>query len=145
MAVPDPRSELEFFRGTWTIRGLERGYREVCEWLPGKGFLACNADDRSESPASHSLSVFGYSEPDALYTYSGFGSGGTQRSLRGSLHDGVWRFHGETHHGPNPRRWQVTITPTAEGFHFREEVSERSGPWRESVVLEYVRVGAAAE
>jgi hypothetical protein len=137
---PDPRSELEFFRGIWTIKGHDATYREVCEWLPGRAFVACNAEDRSESPPGHSLSVFGYSDADTQYTYSGFSSSGSQRSLQGSLQDGVWRFHGQSGRAPNWRRWQVTIKPTPEGFHFREEVSDSSGPWRESVVLEYLRL-----
>lgn len=137
---PDPRSELEFFRGAWTIEGHDATYREVCEWLPGRAFVACNAEDRSENLPGHSLSVFGYSETDAQYTYSGFAGSGSQRSLQGSLQDGVWRFHGQSGRAPNWRRWQVTITPTPKGFHFREEVSDGSGPWRESVVLEYLRL-----
>jgi hypothetical protein len=36
---------------------------------------------------------------------------------------------GESTRGPAWRRWQVAITPTEAGFHFREEVSERGGPW----------------
>ena len=139
----DSRSRLDFFRGAWTIEGQEATYREACGWLPGRGFLACNAEDRSESPPAFSMSVFGYSEADAQYTYSGFAGSGTQRSLHGCIDDGVWRFHGQSGRGPGWRRWQVTITPTAQGFRFREEVSERSGPWRESVVLEYVRVPEA--
>jgi hypothetical protein len=137
---PDPRSELEFFRGTWTIEGHVANYREICEWLPGRAFVACNAEDRSESPPGYSLSVFGYSDTDAQYTYSGFSGSGSQRSLQGSLQDGVWRFHGQSGRAPNWRRWEVTITPTPKGFHFREEISDRSGPWRESVVLEYLRL-----
>jgi hypothetical protein len=140
VAASHPRSQLEFFRGAWTINGNQETYRETCEWLPGGGFMACNAEDRSETPPGFSLSVFGYSEADGDYTYSGFGGSGSLRSLRGSIHDGVWRFHGQSLRAPEWRRWQVTITPTATGFHFREEVSERSGPWRESVALEYLRL-----
>lgn len=136
----DPRSRLDFFRGAWTIEGQEATYRETCMWLPGSGFLACSAEDLSESPPACSLSVFGYSAADSQYTYNGFAGSGSQRSLQGSIEDGVWRFHGQSGRGPDWRRWQVTITPTARGFRFREEVSERSGTWRESVVLEYVRV-----
>ena len=86
------------------------------------------------------MSVFGYSVADTQYTYHGFSSSGTQRTLRGNLHEGIWRFHGESERGPNWRRWQVTITPTSAGFHFREEVSDRSGPWRTAVEIEYLRL-----
>jgi hypothetical protein len=142
---PDPRSDLEFFRGAWTLKGHEATYREACEWLPGRAFMACNAEDRSETPPGYSLSVFGYSEADAQYTYNGFSGSGSQRTLQGSLQDGVWRFHGQSGRAPNWRRWQVTITPTSAGFHFREEISDRSGPWRESVVLEFVRLAKDAK
>jgi hypothetical protein len=140
MAVANPRAQLDFFRGIWTVKGQEATYREVCAWLPGGGFVACNAEDRSDPTPSFSLSVFGYSDADDQYTYSGFASSGAQRTLRGNLHEGIWRFHGESERGPNRRRWQVTIAPTSTGFHFREEVSERSGPWHPVVEFEYLRV-----
>ena len=140
MADADPRAQLDFFRGIWTVKGQEATYREVCAWLPGGGFVACNAEDRSGPTPDFSLSVFGYSAADDQYTYNGFSGSGAQRALRGHLHDGIWRFHGESEHGSNRRRWQVTIAPTSAGFHFREEVSDRSGPWRTAVEIEYLRV-----
>jgi hypothetical protein len=139
VAEESPRSALEFFSGTWTLKGHETTYSEVCAWLPGGGFLACRAEDRSESPAAHALSVFGYSEDDAAYTYHGFSGNGSQRMLRGSLDGGVWRFHGQTGRPPAWRRWQVTITPTSDGFAFLEEVSDESAPWKVAVRLEFVR------
>lgn len=139
LAADSPRASLDFFSGEWTVAGQESTYAEVCSWLPGNGFLACHAEDRSGPGHSFSMSVFGYSDADGLYTYSGFGDSGTQRSLRGHLADGIWRFNGQSDRGPNWRRWQVTITPNAAGFHFREEVSERSGPWKVSIEIDYVR------
>jgi hypothetical protein len=140
MADTDPRAQLDFFRGLWTVKEHEATYREVCDWLRGGGFVVCNAEDRSDPTHSFSLSVFGYSVSDAQYTYSGFSSSGAERTLRGSLHESTWRFHGGSDRGPNWRRWQVTIVPTSTGFHFREEVSDRSGPWRIAVEIEYLRV-----
>lgn len=139
-ATDSARNELAFFAGDWTIEGYETTYVERCRWLPGGGFLACHAEDRSEQEPSFSMSVFGYSEADGLFTYHGFGGDGSQRTLRGAPHDGVWRFYGESTRGPAWRRCQVTITPTAGGFHFREEVSERGGPWQDAVTIEYRRV-----
>lgn len=86
------------------------------------------------------MSVFGYADTDGQYTYNGFSGVGAQRVLRGNVDNGLWRFHGQSDRAPNWRRWQVTITPTSTGFLSREEVSDRSGPWRETVALEYVRV-----
>lgn len=83
------RAALEFFRGEWTIKGYESTYRESCDWLAGNGFIACHAEDRSETTPSFSMSVFGYSETDGQYTYNGFSSLGTQRSLQGYVEDGV--------------------------------------------------------
>lgn len=145
MSNDSPRAALEFFRGEWTVEGHESTFVESCDWLAGKGFVACHAEDRSESTPSFSMSVFGYSQADDQYTYTGFSGSGTQRSLRGNLHQGVWRFHGQAERGPNWRRWQVTITPTPQGFHFREEVSDKSGPWRLGVELSYVRKRQAAD
>lgn len=141
LAAAETRSELEFFRDSWTIKGLETSYTETCEWLPGGGFLACRAEDRSEGEPSYSLSIFGYSESHGQYTYDGFGGAGLHRSLRGNVHGGVWRFHGQSDRGPNWRRWQVTITPSAQGFQFREEASDLSGPWKEVAAFEYIRRG----
>ena len=145
MSAESSRSALEFFRGEWTIKGQETSYRETCNWLAGNGFVSCHAEDRSESKPSYSMSVFGYSDADGHYPYNGFAGSGGQRSLRGYLLDGVWRFHGQSERGPNWRRWQVTITPTSEGFHFREEVSDRSGPWTPSVEFWYVRKAKVAD
>ena len=145
MATTDPRAELDFFHGTWTVQGQEATYNETCAWLPGKGFLACNAEDRSEKEPSFSMSVFGYSGIDGLYTYTGFDGSGSQRVLRGSHLDGVWQFFGSSERGPNWRRWQVTIKPTKAGFSFRQEVSDRGGPWTETVRIEYVRLGRVSE
>ena len=140
MAGKNPRSELEFFKGAWTLAGHENTFKEVCDWLPGDGFVACHAEDRSETKPDYSMSIFGYSEGDDLYTYNGFNAASSQRTLRGTVHDGVWRFFGQPDRGPAWRRWQVTITPTAEGFQFREETSERGGPWKEAFKTNYVRV-----
>ncbi len=140
LGAAEPRSALDFFLGRWTIQGLEASYSETCEWLPGGGFLACRAEDRSEADTSYSLSIFGYSERDGHFTYHGFGGSGGVRTLQGFLQDGAWRFHGQSGRAPDWRRWQVTITPTERGFRFREEVSERSGPWEEAVAFEYVRL-----
>lgn len=139
LAGTSPRDALEFFNDSWTVEGQEAAFVETCEWLPGRGFVACHADDRTEATPSYSMSVFGYSDADGHYTYSGFGGSGTQRVLSGFLNDGVWHFQGQSGRGPNWRRWQVTLTPTARGFHFREEVSDRSGPWREVASFEYLR------
>ena len=137
----EPRSSLDFFAGRWTIQGLEASYSETCQWLPGGGFLACRAEDRSEVEPSYSLSIFGYSARDGHYTYHGFAGSGGVRTLQGFVHDGVWRFSGASGRAPDWRRWQVTITPSERGFRFREEVSERSGPWEEAAAFEYVRLG----
>jgi hypothetical protein len=139
IAAAEPHAQLEFFRDAWTIKGMETSYSEVCDWLPGGGFLACRSEDRSEGEPAYSLSIFGYASIDAQYTYHGFAGSGTHRTLRGEVHDGVWRFHGESGRGPNWRRWQVTITPTDTGFLFREETSDRSGPWMEAASFEYLR------
>ena len=145
LAIPlgaaEPRAALEVLHGRWTIQGSESTYLETCEWLPGGAFLACRAEDRSEKEPSHSLSVLGYSQRDGHYTYHGFGSSGTPRTLQGFLHDGVWHFHGQSGRAPDWRRWQVTMTPTERGFRFREEASDRSGPWKETAAFDYVRLG----
>ena len=47
MATESPRAALEYFRGDWSIRGHESAFVEKCDWLAGKGFVACHAEDRS--------------------------------------------------------------------------------------------------
>lgn len=85
------------------------------------------------------MSVFGYDAAEGRYTYAGFDDAGHQRVLRGHRVDGAWRFQGASERGPSWRRWQVTLTPTDDGFRLVEEVSDRAGPWRVAVELEYVR------
>ncbi|MEO8187874.1 MAG: hypothetical protein ABI580_10985, partial [Burkholderiaceae bacterium] len=136
----DVRAKLSFFQGSWTLRGSESTYTEVCEWLPGGGFLSCRAEERQPSGNGFSQSIFGYSAADGMYTYNGFDGIGTSRALRGTNQKGIWRFFGQSDRGPTWQRWQVTITPTADGFRFKEEVSERGGPWKERFVTDYVRV-----
>lgn len=138
------REKLDFFRGSWTIAGLETTYRETCDWLPGGGFLACESEDRSAPAPDFGLSIFGWSEADGAHTYEGFGADGSRRTLRGRIDEsGVWRFWGEAGRGPEWRRWQVAITPTADGFDFREEISEAGGAWRERAAFRYRRLPAA--
>jgi hypothetical protein len=86
------------------------------------------------------MGVFGYSQADGVYTYVGFHGGGTSRSLRGTLQDGIWRFFGQSDRGPAWRRFQVTISPNEDGLHFLEESSERGGAWQKRLEQQYLRV-----
>jgi hypothetical protein len=86
------------------------------------------------------MSVFGYAEGDGLYTCNGFNAAGSQRTLRGTVQDGVWRFFGQSDRGPAWQGWQATMTPTPEGFDFKEGISERGGPWKEAFKANSVRV-----
>jgi len=134
------RSELTMFVGTWTIKGSEDSYRETVAWLPGGGFIACDAEDNSPDGGDYSHSVMGYSAAEGVYTHVGFHRSGSYRSLRGTLRDGVWRFFGQSERGPNWRRYLATISPSAEGYSFVEEVSDRGGPWRISVERTFLRL-----
>ena len=140
MQIAEPRSKRDFFRGAWTAQGQEAAYRETCASLPGRGFLACDAEDRAESPHAFRLSVFGYSEAGSEVTYHGFSGSGSRRTLRSKVRDGVWRFHRQAEGRAPRRRWRTTIVPMEQGFSFREETSEAAGPWRETAALEYLRI-----
>lgn len=136
----DARAKLSMFEGEWTVKGSESTYRETCAWLPGASFLACNAEDKSTSGSNYSHSILGFSTAESIYTYALFHGAGSSRTLRGSLENGVWKFFGQTDRAPAWRRYQVTITPTSEGFHFLEEVSDRGWPWNTNEQIEYLRL-----
>jgi hypothetical protein len=144
-AAPDPPAEtssslrdLDFFAGRWTIEGSEDTYLEVCDWRPMGAYLTCRGEDTSEDPPGVSLSLIGYSVAEEAFTHTGFGS--APRVLRGWRHDDVWVFVGHRERGTVVTRWQVTITPTERGFHFRQETSNNGAPWATSVEIQYVRL-----
>jgi hypothetical protein len=120
----DPRELLGFFAGRWTVKGSEATYTETCEWLSKNSFLICKAQDTDPKDPGTSTSIFGYSPEDQTYSYAGFDSSGGSRNLRGWFNAKVWMFVGQRERGITSARWQVTITPTEVGFHFREDISE---------------------
>ena len=133
-----PLAALKLFEGRWTIKGMEATYSEVCTWLPGERYLECRSEDKSTTPHEFGTSVLGFSEQDQVYTYQSLGA--STRQMRGMMEGGVWRFFGQSERGPEWRRWQIVIKPTETGFHFQEQVSVRGGPWKEAVVLDYIRI-----
>lgn len=80
----------------------------------------------------------GYSPGEEVYTHTGFGD--SPRILRGWRHDGKWVFTGHREGATKSTRWQVTITPTTLGFHFRQETSINGGPWATSFEARYLRL-----
>jgi hypothetical protein len=141
-ATANSLAELNFFEGRWTIKGIETTYTEECAWVPGGRFLSCQSEDSSKTPHEFGTSVFGFSESEQVYSYAGFNGSGSTRQLRGILDAGIWRFFGQSEHGPEWRRWQVLITPAETGFHYQEEVSVRGGPWEKAVTLDYIRTNS---
>jgi hypothetical protein len=132
-----PRDSLNFFAGKWTLNGSESTYLEICEWLDT--YLTCRGDERTESGTNSSLSIMGYSEEDQAFTHTS-GFGGTPRTLRGWLRDGTWVFTGQHVSNARSRRVQVTITPTPNGFHFRQEISDNGGSWQPQYEFDYLRI-----
>lgn len=117
---PDPREKLGFFAGGWTVKGSEATYTEKCEWLSKKkSFLVCKAEDTDPRDPGTSISIFGYSPEDQAYAYAGFNSSGGTRNLRGCFNGRFWVFTRQRERGTTSPRWQITITPTEAGFHFR--------------------------
>jgi hypothetical protein len=138
--APDPAEKLGFFVGEWTVKGSEATYSEKCEWLSSKhSFVVCKAEDTDPKDRSTSISIFGYSPEDQTYTYAGFDSSGSSRNLRGWFNGKFWVFTGQRERGTTSPRWQITITPTGAGFHFREDISKNGAEWATSVEMDYLR------
>jgi hypothetical protein len=139
-ASADPREKLDFFLGTWTVKGSEATYIEQCEWPSLRSFVVCSSTDTDPRDPGKGISIFGYSPDDQTYTYTGLSSDGSARQLRGWHVDGVWKFTGQADRGPRFRRWQVAIAPTPTGFRFIQETSANGAEWQKSVEVEYVRI-----
>lgn len=136
----DPYSKLAFFEGTWTVEGQEATYRETCSWFESRRFLICRAEDKEGGTPTWSMSILGYSTERQAYTHTLFGNSGGIRTIHG-WHDGkIWTFVGETQQGGNAKRMQVTVTPTKNGFTFRQDVSTNGAAWKKAAEFAYVRV-----
>ena len=139
--VTAAHQKLAFFEGEWTVEGSEASYRERCTWLEGRLFLVCKAEETTPSGVASSMSVFGYSSEEQAYTYYGFGSSGSVRTLRGWLEGDKWVFTGTRDRGALATRWQIAIRPTQRGFHFRQEKSVNGATWMTDVEVQYLRLG----
>src|SRR5882672_447095 len=138
-SAPDPHERLGFFAGLWTVRNSEATYTETCEWLSNNSFLVCKAEDTDSKDPGTSVSIFGYSREDQTYTYAGFDSSGSSRNLRGWFNGKSWVFTGQRERGVTSPRWQITITPTEAGFHFREDTSQNGAAWATTAEVDYLR------
>ena len=127
----DPRSQLEYFVGTWTIAG-EENYRETCRWTPGKRAIICET--------AGGFSLFNYEAPQRTYHHYGWSRDGVLEILSGWVEGGRWTFVGTTEKPGEHKRIQVVLTPTKSGFTFRQDVSVNSGPWKKEHDFEYVRL-----
>lgn len=130
-----PQARLEFFVGSWTIVGEDQ-YRETCRWTPGNKAVLCET--------AGGFSIMGYSAVRNSYTHYGFSRDGELEPLYGWIKDDTWHYVGHTQKGAELERIHVTLTPTAAGFRFRQEVSVNAGPWAEQHDFEYVRLNAEA-
>ncbi len=136
----DPRQKLSMFVGTWTVEGSENTYRETCEWLTRESFVVCRAEDTNPKERDISLSIMGYSPEDQAYTYANFNGSGSSRTLYAWVHGEKWVFTGARDRPAKFARWQVTITPNARGFHFRQEVSVNGAAWATNYETQYIRL-----
>lgn len=138
--APDPRAKLSFFVGKWTVQGSESTSLETCEWLSRDSFVVCRGEDKAPGSTSASLGMIGYSPEEQVYTVANFSSSGRSRNLRGWLDGETWVFTGQRERGTQSTRWKVTITPTAKGFHFRQEVSINGSPWSTDFEAQKLRI-----
>lgn len=136
----DPRTRLSMLVGTWTIEGSESTYRETCDWLAPASFVVCRGEDTDPRDPGVSLSILGYSPEEQAYTYTSFSGSGRTRSLRAWLYGDRWVFTGQGDRAGKSSRWQVSITPNAKGFHFRQETSVNGAPWATDVEIQYIRL-----
>lgn len=136
----DPRARLSLIVGTWTVEGSESTYRETCDWLTPASFVVCRGEDTNPADRGVALSILGYSPEEQAYTYASYSGSGRTRSLRAWLYGERWVFTGQGDRAGKSSRWQVSVTPNARGFHFRQETSENGGPWAADVDIQYIRL-----
>ncbi len=82
----------------------------------------------------------GYSPEEHAYTYANFNGSGGSRTLRAWVHGEKWVFTGGRERVGKFARWQVTITPNAKGFYFRQEVSENGAAWKTDYETQHLRL-----
>lgn len=134
---------LKFFEGAWTIVETtpEENFSETCAWLPeGRRHMVCRSRVTTRAGrVEEGMSIFSIDAATGDTLYNGFRAGGAVAPIRGQVHGEGWQFHNEEGGGAERFRTRITITPTAKGFDFLQEVSNGDGPWSQAGKVTYLR------
>lgn len=134
---------LKFFEGAWTIVETtpEENFSETCAWLPeGRRHMVCRSRITTRAGwTEEGMSIFSIDPATGDTLYTGFRAGGAVAPIRGVVHGEGWQFNDEEGSGAERFRTRITITPTAKGFDFLQEVSNGDGPWSKAGKVTYLR------
>jgi hypothetical protein len=136
------RARLEMFIGRWTLLGDEERVLETCRWYADKrSFVVCESEAKTADGVLRAVSVLGYDDVAARYTYHHYNDRGRSRSQQGWwADDGTLRFAGERVLRGKPVREQVTIRRHERGFTLVEQRSVEGGDWQTTGEAEYRRL-----
>lgn len=133
---------LDHFVGSWTERGNEETFLEVCAWFDGNFHVVCNAErKRADASVGRSLSILSY-VPNEGYVHAGIGNKGSYETLQnGTFRGGLFEFLSATKEGDKSIVTRIRIGPFDEnGFPFVVDTSTDGGPWVVAGTTEYVKL-----
>ncbi len=128
--------------GSWTIKGMEDRFLEICEFYKGGYFLVCNSEFKSKSgKLNNGVSIMGYSTEGKHLTYYHYGSSGESQTLKGRIDEnGTLFFEGDEMIKGKLTKTRVEMKKAGENYDFKEETSVDNGPWTTSTEIVYVRL-----
>lgn len=133
---------LQHFVGSWTVKGSEDTYREVCDWYDGRFHVVCNTESRRDDGSTgRSMSILGY-VPAQGYAYAGIGSGGHFQTHRhGTFEGGVFEFVDTVEESGRRRIKRTRMGPfDSTEVPFVVDTSIDGGPWTVDVDITYLRL-----
>jgi len=137
--LSNEQQNLLSIAGSWTVDGSETTYIEICDWIQGN-HLQCHSTDTESGIEKKSISYFTYSKLEKVYIYYGLYSGGSSRTLRGHWLNNQFVFEGQHQADNKTTRYKVTMTPTTEKIHFKEERAIDNEEWKEIANFYYKKV-----
>ena len=133
---------LENLVGTWTTRGREATFSEVCAWYEGNFHVICNSENqRPDGSVGRGMSILSY-VPNEGYVYSGIGSRGRYETYE----NGVWEndtliFISSGIEEGIPRLSRIRMGPfSGTEVPFAVDTSSDGSTWSEADITTYVRV-----
>jgi hypothetical protein len=132
-SASEARERLAFLEGTWTRPETPAGqtFRETCAWMGGgRRHMVCRQRTETAESIHEQMLVYSYRGADATYMVTVFLAGGQVWRYEGQPDGDRWVFDLIPTGPAAPQRLRQVLTPRGDEIRFREEVSEKGGPWR---------------